>query len=205
MQCLQEPRLLRAGMMNWVDLLLAFVILIGVWFGWRRGLLATGADLLALLAGLVLAFLLYPHGAALAERHGLNWGVWTAPVAFLLAYLVARYILGLTLGRLVRAVPPAAHAHAANRTLGVLPGTVNGVINAMIVSLLLLALPLSDAVTRAASESPLANRFAAPAEWLEARLRPIFGPAVDRTLSRLMVPPDAPAHRSGGKDARAAQ
>jgi uncharacterized protein YkwD len=174
---------------NWIDLLLALVILAGVWFGWRRGLLASGAELLALLASLLLAFLAYPHAAALAERHGLDWGVWMAPLAFLIVYLVARSVLGRTLGRLLRAVPRHAHAHPFNRVLGMMPGTVNGLINAMIIALIFVAVPLNDALTRAATESQLAERFTAPAEWLEARLRPIFQPAVDWTLSRLTIQP----------------
>jgi uncharacterized protein YkwD len=175
--------------MNLIDLLLGVVIVASVWGGWRRGLLMGVADVLALAASLVFAFWAYPRGVNLAEQQGLAWGVWTAPLAFLTAYVLARLALGLLLGLLLRAVPRTAHAHPANRALGVVPGAANGLINATVVSMLVLALPLSDAITREASESLLASRFAAPAEWLEARLRPIFTPAVDKTLSKLTVQP----------------
>jgi len=75
--------------------------------------------------------------------------------------------------------------------LGTLPGTANGLINATIVSMLLVALPWDDRVTRSVGESELANRLAAPAEWLEARLGPIFNPAFERTLSKLTVQPES--------------
>jgi uncharacterized protein YkwD len=114
-------------------------------------------------------------------------------VAFLIAYLLVRIIMGVVLARLLRRMPAALHAHGANRVLGTMPGTANGLINATIASLLVMGLPLNDALTRAASESVLAHRFAAPAEWLEARLRPIFDPALDRTLSRLTVQPGSAA------------
>jgi len=177
--------------MNLIDLLLGLVILGSVWDGWRRGLLLAGADLLALAGGVVCAFWIYPHAVALAEQHGLQWGVWTAPVAFLVAYILGRLLLGLVLWQLVRPVPPTAHAHPANRALGVVPGAGNGLINVTVVSMLLLSLPLSDRITREASESVLATPFAAPAEWLEAKLRPIFNPAFDQTLSRLTIRPDS--------------
>jgi uncharacterized protein YkwD len=179
--------------MNWnaIDLLLALVVLAGAWLGWQRGLLAGGADLLALIVSVVVAFLAYPSGVALAERHGADWGVWTAPAAFLITFLAARLLSGMALGGFIRAVPLKVHAHSANRTLGVLPGAINGLIHAMIVALVLLVVPLSDSLTRMAGESRLANRLAEPAEWLEARLRPIFEPAVDWTLSRLTIPPDS--------------
>jgi uncharacterized protein YkwD len=180
--------------MNLVDVVLALVILASLWSGWRRGLVIAGAELLVLIASLVWAFFVYPRGIALAEQQGVQWGVWTAPLAFLVAYLLARLALGWVLRRLLRTVPQTAHAHGANRALGLIPGAANGLINGTIVSMLLLALPLSDAITRAASESLLANRFAVPAEWLEASLRPIFDPALDRTLTKLTVPPDSRAY-----------
>ena len=175
--------------MNLIDLLLGLVILASIWGGWRRGLMVAGADLLALVASLLFALFAYPYAVAAAAGQGMEWGVWTAPLAFLATYALTRLILGLLLARLMRAVPATAHAHGANRTLGVIPGGVSGLINATIVSMLVLALPLSDAISRAARESVLANSFAAPAEWLEARLRPIFNPALDRTLTRLTVQP----------------
>lgn len=177
--------------MNLVDFLLALVILAGVWGGWRRGALLAGGDLLALAASLVSAFLAYPYGVALAQRLGVQWGVWTAPLSFLAAFVLVRLLLGLLLRLLIKAVPEAAHKHAANRTLGVLPGAANGLINATIISVLLLALPVSDPITRTASESVLANRLAEPAEWLEARLRPIFDPALDKTLTKITVQPES--------------
>ncbi len=177
--------------MNLVDLLLGLVILASVWGGWRRGLMFASADLVALAGGIVCAFWLYPHVVALAEHKGLQWGVWTAPAAFLLVYTLARVLLGVVLGRLMRSVPPTAHAHAANRALGVAPGAGSGLINGTIVAMLLLAIPLSDVITREAGESVLAPRFATPAEWLEAKLRPIFNPAFDQTLSKLTIRPDS--------------
>jgi uncharacterized protein YkwD len=175
--------------MNPVDVLLGLVVLASVWAGWRRGLLVAGADLLALAAGVVCAFLVYPHGVAFAEQHDLQWGVWTAPLAFLLGYVLARLILGAALARLMKGLPKAAHGRRVNRALGVVPGTANGVINATIVSILLLGLPLSDTISREASDSIIVNRLAEPADWLEAKLRPIFDPAIDRTLNRLTIRP----------------
>ena len=177
--------------MNLVDLLLGLVILASVWAGWRRGLMVAGADVLSLVVSVASAFLLYPGAVRLLERHELQWGVWTAPLAFLALYVLVRLVLGSLIGGLFKAVPTRVHAHPVNRALGALPGTVNGLINATIASMLLLGLPLTDEITRTTNESALAGRFAAPAEWLETRLRTIFDPALERTLSKLTVPPDS--------------
>jgi uncharacterized protein YkwD len=176
---------------NPIDLLLGLVILASVWLGWRRGLLLAGADLLALALSLIAAFLMYPVAVGLAERYGVGWDVWTAPIAFLATYVVARLVLGVLIARALGARRAGVHAHPANRVLGIIPGAVNGLINATIVAMLLLSVPMSDGVTRAAAASMLASRLAVPAEWLEVKLRPIFEPALDRTLSRLTVPPDS--------------
>lgn len=175
--------------MNLIDLALGLVILGAVWGGWHRGFFVAGADLVALASSVVFAFLVYPHGVAFAERQGLQWGVWTAPLAFIAAYVLAHIVLEMVVSMLMKAVPRAAHAHGINRLFGILPGAINGLIGATIVSMVLLSLPLSDAITRHVETSVLANRFAAPAERLEASLRPIFNPALDRTLTRLTVTP----------------
>lgn len=172
-----------------IDVLLGVIVVAGVWGGWRRGLLAASADLIALGASLVLAFWSYPHGVSLLEAQGWVRGIWAAPLAFSGAFLMARLVLGLILGGLVQAVPGEAHAHKVNRAIGVLPGAGNGAINATVVSMLLLALPLDDAFSRKVGESVIVSRLAEPAEWLEARLGPIFNPAFERTLSKLTVRP----------------
>jgi uncharacterized protein YkwD len=172
-----------------IDVLLGVIVVAGIWGGWRRGLLAAGTDLVALGASLVLAFWSYPQPVALLEAQGLRWDVWTAPIAFLGAFLLARLVLGLIVRAVVSAVPARVHAHAANRALGIVPGAGNGAINATVASMLLLALPLDDAFSRKVGESVIVGHLSAPAEWLEARLGPIFDPAFERTLSRLTVRP----------------
>jgi uncharacterized protein YkwD/uncharacterized membrane protein required for colicin V production len=175
--------------LNLVDVALALVIVGGAYGGWRRGLLVSGADLVALALSAVFAFVAYPYLVMLAGRFRLEWGVWTAPLAFLSAYVVAHVLLEILVARFVKAFPNATHAHGVNRALGVIPGLVNGLVGAIVVSALLLSLPLADTITRAVGDSVLANRFMRPAEWLEARLHPIFDPALDRTVAKLTVTP----------------
>src|SRR5690606_38600644 len=184
-----NPVLHRKRAMNLVDGVLVVVIALSAWGGWRRGLLFAGTDLLALVASVAAAFWLYPHGVRLAEQQHWSLGVWAAPLAFVAAYVLIRIVLGLVLAGLLRAVPRPVHAHGANRALGLLPGFGMGLVNATIVAMVLLALPLSDAFSRTLRESVLANRFAASAQWVEAALRPIFDPALDRTLGRLTIRP----------------
>ena len=179
--------------LNLVDLLLAAILLLGMLSGWGRGFVVAALGLLTLAASLVLALVGYHYLVAWLQAATPTLGLWVAPLSFLATYLLAHLLLGALASRLAGALPARGHAHAINRTLGVLPGLTSGLINAAIAALLLLTLPLPGALGTLADRSVLASRLAAPAEWLEARLAPIFHPAISRTLQALTVPPDSNA------------
>jgi len=173
--------------LNAIDALLACIVLLGLWRGWRQGFVAAALQLLALAASVALAFFGYPFLAGLLQGQAGVLGVWRAPLAFVASYAVAQVILDALAWRLVRAVPAPLHAHGGNRALGLLPGAASGAVHAMVASLLL-TLPLPGGLDELAHQSPLSSRLSAPAPWLEARLAPIFQPAVERTLQALTAP-----------------
>ena len=175
--------------LNLIDALLALVVAAGMAGGWRRGFVLGTLGLAVLGATLLLAFWGYPYPARLIEEQHWLSGPWAVPAAFLFTFFSARIVLGLVADRLVRAVPHQAHVHGVNRALGILPGFVDGLLYAMIASVLLLALPLWDELTTQTRESAIATRLAEPAEWLESRLTPIFQQAVSKTLNRVVVKP----------------
>jgi uncharacterized protein YkwD len=175
--------------LNLVDALLALVILGGTFAGWRRGFVLGTLGLAVLVATLLLAFWGYQYPARWLEQHRVLASPWALPAAFLGTFVLVRVVLGALANRLVAAVPHKAHAHAVNRTLGLLPGFADGLVNAMVVSVLLLAVPLFDGLTAQTRESAIATRLAVPAEWLESRLTPIFQEAVSRTMNRMVVKP----------------
>ena len=173
--------------MNLVDLILVAVVAASLWGGWHRGFAVGAAELVALLASAAFALAAYQLPARWLGGEG--FGVWAMPLAFLGTFLVARVVLGLLAGRLLAALPAQAHQHRANRVLGLLPGAASGLIHAVIVAALLLALPLFDGLTGQAGDSVLAQHLSRPAQWLEARLSPIVDPAARATLGRLTVRP----------------
>lgn len=178
---------------NLVDALLALVVLLGIFGGWRRGFVAATLELVTLLASALLAFLGYRHVAAFLEAQWPALGVWAAPLSFLGCFVLLLLVIGAITGSLGRALPQRAHAHGFNRFLGLAPGAANGLIHATVVALLLLTVPLTDGLSKLAREGALAGRLAVPAQWLEAQLTPIFDPAVQRTLQAIIVPPQSRA------------
>lgn len=178
--------------MNAIDALLALILLGSTLSGSRRGFVVAALQLLTLASSLVLAYLGYGYLAAWLQGQAPSLTIWASPLSFVAVFIACQLLLGAFASALDRAVPPAAHAAPANKSLGALPGFANGLVNATVVSLIVLTVPFFEDLSTAARDSAIASRLSAPAEWLEARLAPIFEPAVRRTLRALTVPPEPP-------------
>ena len=177
--------------MNIIDVLLLVVVMLAIYTGYLRGFISGTLNLLLVVLGLAFAFWSYRHTASFAAGHIPSLGVWTAPLSFLLTYLFARIVLGAILRRLVAALPPKAAESNINKVLGVLPGLINGIIQAAVISAILLSLPLFDGLSEKTRESPIANAFLPKVEWAEAKFAPIFDEAINHGINKLMVPPSS--------------
>jgi uncharacterized protein YkwD len=175
--------------MNVVDLILIVIILLSVFSGYRKGFIVGSANLLTWAGSLLAGFLFYPYLASLFQKYIPALGVWTLPLSFILVIVFARIALSLLLSPLLQQTGAEVHGHGINKFLGIIPGFVNGLFNAIIIAALLLATPLFRVLSAEAKNSRLANKFVVPAEWLEDKLSPVFSKAVDRSLNNLMIEP----------------
>src|SRR5215213_909483 len=132
---------------NIIDILLLVIVLFSVLGGWRRGFIIGLLDLLVWVGSILAGLFFYRPVADFAEKNIPSLGVWTLPLSFLFVLIIARILLGIISGRIIRSVETQAHQSLVNKTLGLVPGFINGLINATIISALLLALPLSDSIT----------------------------------------------------------
>src|SRR4051812_5612176 len=126
--------------MNFVDLFLVLVILLGVFSGWQKGFILSVADLVILAGSVICGFLFYSYLGAFLEKH-MQTGVWTLPLSFILVMIFSRIILSVASNQLLKVVPTSTHKDDFNRFLGIIPGLINGLINALVLAALLLALP----------------------------------------------------------------
>lgn len=178
-------------MINWIDLILGAVLLLGIWAGWRRGFLLESLDLLSWLGSLVLAMWFYqPVAQWLASFAALSLA-WAKPIGFLIVFLSASLVLRYAAGKLVSRVPGPAQQHGLNKALGILPGLANGFIYAIIFAALLVTFPLPAFMQNEARDSEVANEFVGYAEIIEARLRPVFDDAISETLTMRTVQPQS--------------
>lgn len=175
--------------MNFIDLLLATLVLLGALGGARRGLALGVIDLAGWLGGLALAArFAAPLGARLAPIT--PWGpAWDAPAAFLLIFvaagLVAAAVAGVAQARLHRGRGP----RGAEAALGALPGLVGGLVAAALAAAALQAPQMPPRIQAEAGDSALAGLLAEPAGELVAGLAPIFADAAAALAPVQTIPP----------------
>jgi len=175
--------------MNIVDILLFLVILLAVYAGYQKGFILGALDLLLLVLSLLFAFWSYRYIVFFFEHYITSLGGWTPPLAFLLTYAFARILLGGLAGRLLRLLPARASENTLNKAFGLLPGAVNGIIYAALLSAILVGIPLFDTLSAKTRESVIAQALAPHVEWAEDKLAPVFDEAVNHGINHLSISP----------------
>jgi uncharacterized protein YkwD len=177
---------------NLIDILLVILIGLNLLNGYRRGFILGVLDLAGWVLSLLAGLRFYdPVARWLGPRVDLWSDVWDQPIAFILVGLLVGVVVHLIGYALLRRMSRDVHERPANKALGLLPGLANGLIIAAIVSALLMSVPLSEGISERTRESAVANRLAGYAQSLEAKLRPVFGEAIARSLNLLTVQPDS--------------
>lgn len=176
---------------SFIDVLLILVIALNLLNGYRRGFILGVLDLAGWVLALVAGLRYYEPVSRVIGRLELWSELWDQPVAFIIVALFVGVMVHLIAYALLRRLSPEVHERPSNQALGLLPGLANGLITAAILSALLLAVPLSESISERTRDSAIANRLAGYAQSLEARLRPVFGEAIARSLNLLTVEPDS--------------
>ena len=145
----------------WVDLLVLFLLLLGVWQGRRNGLKAEVVRAIAGFAAIVMVWFLHPVASRWMVAHNV-WDV--APIAIRIALLIASgilfFILTILAGTFFSFIVPAGFSPEADHALGALPGLVRGALYAAVALLLIAFLPARTQT--AIRENSHAGRFILP-------------------------------------------
>ncbi|WP_194350000.1 CvpA family protein [Pontibacter beigongshangensis] len=178
-------------MINIVDLFFVIVILSGVVAGWRHGFMVGTLDLIRWGISLLIALQLYAGLAGWLGR-AMNWSsFWLFPVSFFILTMLASVLIHFLFDLVLTRLPATVHRHKINRALGLVPGVVTGLVTSIVIALLLLAIPLPDAIATRVQESPIANRLATYTNRLETALGPMFDEIGQRMLTGMTVAPDS--------------
>ncbi len=177
--------------MNGVDLFLIIIFLLSVWSGYKQGFIAGIISLFIWVGSLVIALFFYQYFSECLLRIFPNLQAWSMPLAFIIVLLISRALLSLISDRLLRYIPKESHQTQINKLGGLIPGAINGLVWTTILSALLLAIPLSDGITKEVRESKIANRLSAYVEWLDEKFAPVFDEAVAKTINKVTVDPES--------------
>jgi uncharacterized protein YkwD len=177
--------------MNWIDWVLIAIVLLSMYTGYQKGFILGLIDLVSWVGSLVAGFFFYTYVANFIDDNITSLGVWSAPVAFIFTIIVARILLSLLFSPVLRNTSAQTHESKGNKALGILPGAVNGIINATIIAAVFLIVPMWEGLSQTARESKIANRLAMNVEWVDDRLSPVFDEAVRRSINRMTVHPDS--------------
>lgn len=176
--------------MNWVDLILVFIVLVAIIAGWYRGFISGMVGLATWAGSFFIAFISYPYVADFLDNL-FQAGPWLLPIAFLLTAIIAGVLLSILAGHVLRNIPVSSHLNPVNKVMGVVPGAITGYLYAVILSAIVLALPIRDKVTEEVRESRLGVQLAMQSEWANRKLAPVFDEAIRQTMNSLTVKPES--------------
>jgi uncharacterized protein YkwD len=173
--------------MNWIDLVLIIIVLLAVWSAWSHGLILEILGLINWLGSLILAFIFYPYIASLLTKIFPSLELFKLPLAFIITAIIARILIGFITRKIASATSAHTNQSLLNKSLGIIPGFIKGMILAAIISTLLLALPLMDGINSAVRNSIIANRLSVKMETLDQKLSPALNKAIYQTLNDLTI------------------
>jgi len=173
--------------MNWVDFVLIIIVLLTVWSAWNRGFILEILGLINWVGSLVLAFIFYRYTATLLTKIFPSLELWKLPLAFIITAIIARILIGLITRQIALATSAYTNQSLLNKSLGIIPGFIHGIILAALISTLLLALPLMDGINSAVRNSLIANRLSVKMETVDQKLSPALNKAIYRTLNDLTI------------------
>lgn len=172
--------------MNYIDIILILVIALSVWFDIRRGFIVSTLFLISWIGSLAMGFLIYNSLGNLLLKVAPMTSFWAYPFAFLLIIVTARFIFDSITSRILNNIPDRIDNHVVNKAAGVIPGLINGFIWAALLATFLLIATLTR-VSRDIREARFTDVLISKVSWLEKRLSPIFGEALNRTVHKTTV------------------
>ncbi|RVU01392.1 hypothetical protein EOD41_05355 [Mucilaginibacter limnophilus] len=173
--------------MNYIDLLLLVIFAFSVWDGYRQGFIQASLALISWTGSLWVSFIAYQPVASLLLKLMPATGVWAPPVAFILLAIITRLFIDNIAYRILERTPLNAHTATLNRAFGVLPGIVNGVIWAAFAAVFLMLMPLTTNISQTARDSRAGEKLVPQVEWLQNKLAPVFGEALNHAMPKNRV------------------
>ena len=182
--------------MNWIDYTIIAILLFYAVEGYALGALPAFFDLLQFTGSFFLGLKFYNLVAPLlTQRFSLPGGIANAISFFIIAF-VSEFLLHILFTFFLKKVMQESFLQRdefkkLNRFLGVLPGTLSGLVLIMFVLTVIASLPLSPFLKQAINNAQLGRMLLVRSQVFENQVGNIFGKAANDTLNFLTIEPES--------------
>lgn len=177
--------------LNWIDWTIVVIVFYYLLNGWETGLAYLAANLFSFLGSLWFSVKFHaPVGSFLTEKLGIPT-MWTTVLGFVVVAFLAEAILGEIASRLVRKFPKKYLISKANKWLGALVSTLNGLVVITFFLLIILALPLRGTIKKDISQARIGRTLVKYAERYGGQVKSLLDTATREAQKFLTVTPQS--------------
>ncbi len=173
---------------NYIDLILALIIGLAVYNGWRTGFINSSIEITVWLGSFLLALFLSEHTISFLQLFNIS-GIWVRPVFFMILLIGFSRLIFVLCDNLSASISDETHSHWTNKLAGIVPGLLAGTIYASLLSFFFLSYSLGNFSDRS-KESKLAAMLTAETEWPGKQISDIFSDIGYRLGSSLTIHPE---------------
>lgn len=178
-------------MWNYVDLILACIIILGIYHGWIRGGILGFLELFALVISILSGFYFYLYIATFIDNHYHIEERWLFPLSFFIALLISRLIIGVIIYQLVQNISNKTHQSPLNKSMGLVFGLIRGFFYSALFAVIFLFLPLWPNLIAQTRESSIANFLSLQVENIDQNIAPDLSEKIKQSISRLTIEPES--------------
>jgi len=177
-------------MFNYVDLILALLILSAIFRGWQKGFIIGLLELILLATSIWAAFSFYLYVATFLDN---QFGIeerWLFPLSFFGIFLFTQLLVRLISFQILNSIPNKTHQNTLNKTMGLFTGAIYGAIYSIFISLLFLFFPFWEGLTAETKKSAIASMLTKQITNLDESLAPELSEEIKLSISRFNIEPE---------------
>ncbi len=179
--------------MNTVDIILACIILLVTWIGYKKGAAETILDLIKWAASIACALSVYYYTADLAAAYDSNFTQLHFPVITGIVFIILYLFLSMLQKWVVNKDEQNNRKSLADKVSGIIPGLLMGIIISTVIGRLL-TYSAFDEVSKEANKSEITSTFTPYTKIVEDKISPLvtnyFTAKISAAISPAVVEPD---------------
>ncbi len=111
-------------------------------------------------------------------------------LSFIFLFLLVQALMGIVFNKLLVKLPEKWHKHVLNKTAGIFPAILDGLIFISLIVILISILPISGKIKEDITHSYIGNSLINTTPVIEDYARRIFGTSIEESLTRFAIKPN---------------